>query len=79
MVLHRMVLKIFSPQCQRKQGQSQDLELKHKDLDQVQGHIRTPGLRWGEDVDPDCKRIVGVFFCLQQNNLSTVWKNMLHE
>lgn len=68
----RTLLKIFSPQRQRKQGQSQDLELKHKDLDQVQGHLRSPGLRWAEDMDPDCKRIVGFFSLLQQKILSTV-------
>lgn len=34
------------PQRQKKLGQNQDLELKDKDLDQVQAHTGSPGLRW---------------------------------
>lgn len=55
------LLKTLSPQRRRKPGQSQDLELKHKGLDGVQGPTRSPGLGWGEDLGPDCKRIVGFF------------------
>lgn len=49
------LLKVL-PQCQKKLGQNQDLELRHKGQGQVQGHTGGPGLRWGWDELPDYKR-----------------------